>query len=410
MDDRIITRAKEENKNPLELASFFTKEYLADMDALGIVSVNKYAPASKFISQIVKQVCTLKDKGFAYEIEGDGIYFDIGKFPKYGKLSGRTVAQAEDGVSRIDESVEKRNKGDFCLWKFPKHEINPSFLQNIKGFFVNSDGEPIWKTELGWGRPGWHIEDTAITESFFGPQYDIHGAALDLKFPHHEAEIAQQESASGKSPLASIWMHAGFLTIGGKKMSKSLGNFVTIRDLLKKRRPEIIRWLFLSHHYRTPIDYTQELADQFKSIFERTRVFMEKLDFVSERSGGKKLGIDKFISESRNKFNGALEDDFNTPLAISTLLGTMSEFQERIWDMESNEAREMRKYLTDSFEILGIGIKTEKVPQNIRKLAAERELCRTRKQFIQSDALREKIRVLGYSIEDTPAGPFVFRE
>ncbi|MGC9603181.1 MAG: cysteine--tRNA ligase [Minisyncoccia bacterium] len=410
VDDKIINRAKSENKKPGTVAKFFTQAHLDDMRALGIDTVDKYAPASHFIPQIVKQVETLKKKGFAYEIPGDGIYYDITKFQDYGKLSHRTTLQAEDAVSRIDESVKKRNKGDFVLWKFPKTPIAEKLFSSLRRFTHTRDGEPAWKTPLGWGRPGWHIEDTAITESFFGPQYDIHGGAVELKFPHHEAEIAQQEAASGISPLVKVWMHTGLLTINGQKMSKSLKNFISIRDALEKHSPAVLRWFFLNHHYRMPMNYSPEDIGQTKAVYNKTRIFLDKMDFVSKGSEGKKLGMDKFILESRKKFEGALEDDFNTPLAISVLLGTMGEFQERIWSMEPSEAREMEKHLADSFKTLGIDIKTEEVPQNVKKLAIERELSRTNKQFVQSDALREKIRVLGYGIEDTPHGPFVYKE
>ena len=250
IDDKIIARAAERDEAPAKLAKEFTEKYFEDMRVLGVDAVTTYAPATKFITQIALQVERLVDKGFAYEIKNDGWYFDISKDVDYGKLSGRTAAQAEDGVSRIDDSENKRNKGDFCLWKFSK------------------PGEPVWNTRLGAGRPGWHIEDTAISEYYFGPQYDIHGGADDLKFPHHEAEIAQQESASGLKPFVKFWVHTGFLLVDGKKMSKSSGNFITVREFLKKYPPEILRWLALSHHYRSPLDYSDDDAEQAKSALQ----------------------------------------------------------------------------------------------------------------------------------------------
>src|SRR3989338_380174 len=187
IDDKIINRANEEGKSTKEIAENFEKEYLEDMGALGITSVDKYARASDYIEDIVSQVEVLLSKKYAYEIKNDGIYYDISKFKNYGKLSGRTILKAEDATSRIDDSIKKRNKGDFALWKFSK------------------PGEPKWNSPWGKGRPGWHIEDTAITESYFGSQYDIHGGARDLIFPHHEAEISQMEAISGKEPLAKYW-------------------------------------------------------------------------------------------------------------------------------------------------------------------------------------------------------------
>ncbi|HJN62425.1 MAG TPA: cysteine--tRNA ligase, partial [Candidatus Parcubacteria bacterium] len=204
IDDKIIERAKNTKKRPKEVSRFFEKEYLKDMKSLRIDSITKYARATDFIKEIQSQVKRLMKKGYAYQLK-DGIYYDISKFRDYGKLSKRTVLQAEDAVSKIDEGKGKGNKGDFSLWKLSK------------------PNEPKWKSPWGEGRPGWHIEDTAITEHFFGPQYDIHGGARDLIFPHHEAEIAQMEALSGKHPLAKHWLHSGFLTINGQKMSKSLG-------------------------------------------------------------------------------------------------------------------------------------------------------------------------------------------
>ena len=208
IDDKIINKAKENNVTPEKLAFRFEKEYLDDIKSLKINGVTKYARATDHIEEIISQVERLIKKDCAYKIE-DGIYYDISKFKGYGKLSKRTVLQAEDAVSRIDESKEKRNKGDFCLWKFSK------------------SGEPNWQSPWGKGRPGWHIEDTAITEKYFGPQYDIHGGANELIFPHHEAEIAQMEVISGKSPLVKYWLHTGLLTIDRVKMAKLLGRWQT---------------------------------------------------------------------------------------------------------------------------------------------------------------------------------------
>src|SRR3989344_5285411 len=213
IDDKIITRAKEINEDPLVFAKKYEEIFLEDMKALKVTAVtdyDQYARATDHIDEVVGQVKKLIEKGHAYLIEGDGYYFDLSTFPDYGKLSGRTVEMAEDAVSRVDENPDKRNRGDFTLWKFFK------------------EGEPFWETKLGKGRPGWHIEDTAITEKYFGPQYDLHGAGQDLIFPHHEAEIAQQESASGIKPFVKYWMHSAFLVNKEKKMSKSLGNFMSL--------------------------------------------------------------------------------------------------------------------------------------------------------------------------------------
>ena len=283
VDDRIINRAKENGEGPLALAQRFARAYFDDMKALGIRSVDRYAPATHFIKEIVAQVQLLQKKGFAYEIAGDGIYFDITKFPDYGGLSHRTAAGAEDGVSRIDESVAKRNRGDFCLWKYPKSTVKAPFYRRT---LVTKDGEPIWKTPLGWGRPGWHIEDTAISVKYFGPQYDIHGGAMDLKFPHHEAEIAQAEAAYGKRPFVKIWVHTGFLTVRGEKMSKSLGNFITIGDFLKDHSANALRYIALAAQYRSPIDYSDALAQTAEMALKGVRSFISKLAFVEASNAG----------------------------------------------------------------------------------------------------------------------------
>ena len=263
LDDKIIKRAKEEKIDPLELAHKFERYYHEDEKKLGINSITKYARATDHIRQIVKQTKTLIKKDYAYKVS-DGYYFDIKKFKDYGKLSKRTVLSAEDAVSRIDEGIEKKNKGDFCLWKFSK------------------PNEPSWDTELGKGRPGWHIEDTAITETYFGPQYDIHGGARDLIFPHHEAEIAQMESASGKKPLVRYWLHTGFLNVGGQKMSKSLGNFITVGDALEKYNAKTLRFFYIGSHYRSPINFTEKALEKAKNGLERLN------DFVKHIKTGKK--------------------------------------------------------------------------------------------------------------------------
>ncbi len=408
IDDKIITRAKERGETPEHIASFFKNSYFEDMRTLKIESVNRYAPASEFITEIVKQVRALKQKGFAYEIEADGIYFDITKFPSYGKLSRRTAIQAEDAVSRIDESVAKRNRGDFALWKFPK---TPPLPDESAKFVLTEDGEPAWRTELGWGRPGWHIEDTAITEHYFGPQYDLHGGALELKFPHHEAEIAQQEAASGKEPLVRIWMHTGLLTINGKKMSKSLGNFITIRDAVKQYSPELLRWFFLGFHYRSPIDYSGESIQEAQATFERLRLFLEKLAFVGEKNKEKEAATtaEEDAVRTTQEFEEALEDDFNTPAAIACLFKLAAEYQERLWNLSFKETEALRGCFFKLLSALGISINNPDIPENVRKIAAERDLSRDRKQFTHADVLRDEARVLGYSLEDTPLGTFIYK-
>lgn len=390
VDDKIIKRAAEENKKPEELAQFFTDAYFEDMKALGVDAVSEYAPATKFITQIVAQVERLIEKGFAYKIEGDGWYFDIAKDADYGKLSHRTVEDAEDSTSRIDEAVGKRNKGDFALWKFSKA------------------GEPSWNTKLGAGRPGWHIEDTAISEFYFGPQYEIHGGGVDLKFPHHEAEIAQQESASGKKPFVKLWMHTGALLAEGKKMSKSLGNYVTIREFLKNHPPEILRWLTLAHHYRSPIDFSDESARQAKAAIATITMFLAKLAWIKNQTDEGQQETDAAIKETELAFAKALADDLNTPKAIAHIFEIISKMNNAVWTLDVDASIKLQKYIKEKLTILGFSFTLPQIPRKIEQLAEEREQSRSSKQFEQSDRLRREINDLGYDIEDTPKGPFLW--
>jgi len=319
VDDKLIKRAAEKGVDPSELALEFEEAYLLDMKALGNTSVDKYARAHDYIDQIVDQVKRLIEKGFAYKIS-DGYYFDIKKFEDYGKLSGRNTLKAGDSVSRVDENPEKRNPGDFCLWKFKK------------------EGEPSWSAEIGEGRPGWHIEDTAITETELGEQYDIHGGAIDLIFPHHEAEITQMESVSGKKPFVKYWLHTGFLNIDSEKMSKSLGNFLTIREVLEKVSPMALRYYFLSAQYRTPMNFSWEGLEAAQNALEKLKKFSDSLI----RENGR---IDEAY---KAKFMEKMENDLNTPQALA-ILWTL------VKDKEVTPENK-RATLLDFDKVLGLGL------------------------------------------------------
>jgi len=390
IDDKIINRAKEEGISWKDLARNFEKEYKKDIKALGIDSVSKYARATEHIKEIISQVGRLKKLGFAYQIE-DGIYYDISKFKDYGKLSGRTALQAEDAVSRIDESINKRNKGDFCLWKF----------------WSGKDYEPKWKSPWGYGRPGWHIEDTAITEKYFGPQYDIHGGARDLIFPHHEAEIAQMEALSGKKPLVKYWFHTGFLTINGQKMSKSLGNFITVKDFLQKHPARLLRFFVLKSHYRSPIDYTEKAILQTQNELERIDEFVEKIQSskLKIQNHNSKFKIDKF----KNNFEEAMDDDFNTPKAIAVIFELIRDINP-ILDknqITKNQAKQILDFLKSIDKVFGFIFKKEKIkiPKNIQKLVEKREKLRKQKKWEEADKVRKKIEEMGWKVKDTPQGP-----
>lgn len=391
IDDKIIARAKEAGVDPHVLAKKFEEEYYRDMQSLKISSVTQYARATDHIDEIVSQVQTLVAKNHAYKIEGDGYYFDLATFPDYGKLSRRTVMQAEDAVTRIDESIGKRNKGDFCLWKFSK------------------PGEPAWETALGSGRPGWHIEDTAISEKYFGPQYDIHGGGIDLKFPHHEAEIAQQESASEKKPFVKHWMHGGFLLFRGKKMGKSAGNFITIRDFLAQYEADVLRLMVLSVHYRSPLDYTDELAAAARASLAGMREFLARIRFVASKSTGTAhlQNIPQIIRICQLAFTNAMNDDFNTPVAIAALHQYMSAIEKDLFSLSQPDAEIIANEFSRLTELLGISVDSAPVPDAVEALAADREKLRAAKDWAGADAARRGIEQEGYSVEDTPLGPFV---
>ncbi len=412
VDDKIIARARERNEDPFALAERYEKSYLQTMKMLGVDSINRYARASDHIPEVITQVRTLIQKGYAYRIEGEGYYFDITKFKDYGKLSKRTALQAEDAMSRIDEGIQKRNRGDFCLWKFVKVD-EP---ENTSLSYLLVHGEPAWNSSVGWGRPGWHIEDTAITEKYFGPQYDIHGGGLDLKFPHHEAEIAQQEAASEKKPFVRYWMHAGSLIIGGEKMSKSKNNFITMNEVFMKNGNDtettknIVRMLVASHHYRSPINFSWELFEQARMRIQSLTELFAKLEFVKKKNGKgiqKNTGGGTDGNNMEKEFMNAMRDDFNTPLALGSIFSEFNRIAPRIFSLNEHNANSVIHTLQKCLSLLGITIPSYPIPEEIEKKAMERELSRSNKQFAHADTLRKEIETVGYEIEDTPLGPLV---
>ena len=392
IDDKIIQRAKEKKVKPIDLARNFEKEYQKDMKELGVDSVNKFARATDHIKEIIKQVKLLMDKGYAYSIENDGIYFNLGKFPEYGKLSGRKSTEAEDAVTRIDESVEKINKGDFCLWKKSKKD------------------EPSWQDPwFNGGRPGWHIEDTAITEKEFGSQYDMHGGARDLIFPHHEAEIAQMEASSGKKPFVKYWLHTGFLNVKRQKMAKSRGNFITVKDALKKYDAKVLRFFYLSAHYRSPIDFSEESLEQAKNSLERLNDFIAKVKDRKEKDARTSSGInsvddEKLIEKTKKEFQKYMDDDFDTPKALAVIFDFVKEANKKGGGKKSYEL------MLEFDKIFNVFTAEEaKLSPEIRKLVAEREEARKRKNFEKADKIREDLKKKGYVLEDLKNGVRVKR-
>ncbi len=381
IDDKIIVRAKERRVEPDALAKEYEQYYIEDMAMLGNVSVSKYARATDYIPEIVSQVERLVEKGFAYKIS-DGYYFDIKKFADYGQLSGRHDLAPGDAISRIDENPEKKNSQDFALWKFKK------------------EGEPTWQTSLGEGRPGWHIEDTAITESELGEQYDLHGGAIDLIFPHHEAEISQMEAISGKKPFVKYWLHTGFLNTRSEKMSKSLGNSMTIRDMVKSTPPLALRYLFLGAHYRSPINFSDDSLEAAENAYKRLKTLAR---LFKHNSDGKTGSVNE---KYKKEFSEALENDFNMPEALAV-----------VWKLAKNAGDDLPypdalATLLDFDQVLGLDLAKDEtevvdIPTEVQELINEREQARKDKDFNRSDELRQEIRQKGYDIEDSEAGQVI---
>lgn len=388
-DDKIIRRASELGITPIELAGRFEKRYLEDMHALGVNNVNLYARATEHIPEIIKQIKTLIEKGFAYETE-TGVYFDETKFDDFGKLSNQTIEDLTE--HRIEPDPTKRNPGDFSLWK-------------------KREEEPTWDSPWGRGRPGWHIEDTAITETYFGSQYDIHGGARDLIFPHHEAEIAQMEAASGKKPMVRYWMHTGFLNVRGEKMSKSLGNFMTIRELLERYEPDVFRLFVLSTHYRNPIDFSEKALEQSKRSLERIHNLIQtidrRLDEMVEESTERDEELSRRLVDVKNKFLDVMDDDFNTPLALSIIFDLVRDVNRRIEDnnMSRKVLRDVKHLFIEFGESLGfefsMGNSKEDLTNDLIELITEiRQKIRDKKDWVLSDEIRSRLRDLNVIVED----------
>lgn len=388
IDDKIIARARERKVSPESLALAFEKEYLKDMKLSGVDSINKYARATEYIKEITSQVKRLIAKGYAYKIDGDGIYYDISKFKKYGKLSRRTAIQAEDAVSRIDYSKDKKNRGDFCIWKFSEDE-----------------NEPKWKTDLGQGRPGWHIEDTAITEKFFGSQYDLHGGARDLIFPHHEAEVSIMEAISGKSPMVKYWMHVGFLTVNGQKMSKSTGNFLTIADFLKRYSKQQLRFLVAKNLWSSPFDYSESTMIDVKATVEKIEEFLRRLREVKTIKLQDKQ-IKNKLQKAKVDFYNELDDDFNTPKAFVVLFDFIKEINKAIDNNEiskktANNVYSFFEEINKVFDIIDFKKVKRTIPASIKKIVKDREKYRKEQNWQKSDELRLQLEKQGYQVEDT---------
>ena len=378
IDDKIINRSKESGIPAHDIARKFEKRYIEDMTKLNVTGVNLFARATDHLGEIIDQIQRLIDKGFAYESE-DGVYFEIEKFEEFGKLSNRKIDELES--HRELAETTKRNEQDFALWK--KRE---------------GVDEPVWPSPWGDGRPGWHIEDTAITEYYFGEQYDVHGGGLDLIFPHHEAEITQMEAVSGKSPMVRYWLHTGFLNVNGEKMSKSLHNFITIRDLLNDWDADTFRFFVLSTHYRSPIDFSKDSLHQSQKSLEKIKKFYTSLDV----EGSNAESDLEALTVAKKEFFNSMDDDFNTPKAIASIFVLISDCKSI--DLSDGDKIAVKSFLDDVSQILGIDFTLEEVSAGsddlLNLITDVRSELRAAKQYDLSDKIRDELNNLGYEIND----------
>ncbi len=383
VDDKIIKRAKESGKAEKEISEKFAAEFFKDMSALGVARPDVSPKVTEHIPEIVETIKKIIENGYAYESGGD-VYFDVQKVKGYGKLSNQSLENMLAGV-RIDVKENKRYPLDFALWKKTAEGI-------------------MWDSPWGKGRPGWHIECSTMSMKYLGDQLDIHGGGLDLIFPHHENEILQSEAATGKR-FSKYWMHNGFVTINKEKMSKSLGNFFTIRDILKKYSPETVRLFLLSTHYRSPIDFSDSQLEQAKKTRERLNESIERLEEkIKTTPHGE---VPEGIGQIRKKFYDAMDDDFNTAEALSAVF-ELERFANTYLTQAPTHTGilEILKLFGEANKILGILSKIEKkeLTEEAKKLIAEREQARKNKDFKSSDKIRDELKKMGVIVEDTEEG------
>lgn len=398
VDDKIINRAKEEGITAPEVSEKYIKEYFEDAKALNVLPADVHPKVSEHIDDIIDFVQTLIDKGYAYEADGD-VYYSPRKFEGYGKLSGQNIDDLESGA-RIAIGEVKHDPLDFALWKAQKEP-----------------DEIAWKSPWGMGRPGWHIECSTMARKHLGPTIDIHGGGQDLKFPHHENEIAQSEACNGV-PFAKYWMHNGYITIDGVKMSKSLNNFFTVRDIRKLYSGDVIRFFLLSGHYRSPINFSDVLMEQAKQGLNRIVTCVETLEHLekngtddfSDADKEELKGLDKY----RDMFIEAMDDDLNTADAISAIFEMVSDINVYVRNGASKIfAKEGIAHIKELTDVLGVMQHTEdedSADPEIQALVDERQAARKEKNWAKADEIRDKLKEMGYTIKDTPQGAQLIKD
>lgn len=391
IDDKMIRIANEEKTTVKELGDRFIKEYYTDADGLKIKRATVNPRATEHIDEIIEFVNSLIEKGYAYEVQGD-VYFSTKKFEEYGKLSGQNLEDLQAGA-RIDVDDRKKDPMDFAVWKAQK------------------PGEPAWQSPWGMGRPGWHIECSCMAHELLGETIDIHAGGSDLVFPHHENEIAQSEARSGK-PFSKYWLHVAFVNINNKKMSKSLNNFFTVREMLEKYDPEVLRFFMLSAHYRTPMNFSIELLDSAKSSIDRLYNAIGNLESLLEEVQKEELEHKekeyiKVLDEFRNKYIEKMDDDFNTADGISIIFDLIRDININV---DGNSSKPLIQYALDMIRELGspLGIleKSTKgtLEDHVEKLIEERQRARKEKNWALSDKIRDELKEQGIVLEDTPQG------
>ena len=393
VDDRIIRRAQDEGVSATEISERYIAAFYEDMDAIGVLRGDVEPKATEHIPEMIELIARLLAGGYAYVVDGD-VYFAIRRFPQYGRLSGKNLEELLAGA-RVEVDERKQDPRDFALWKAAK------------------PGEPAWPSPWGPGRPGWHVECSAMSLRYLGESFDIHGGGEDLIFPHHECEIAQSEAATGR-PFARYWIHNAFVNLGTVKMSKSLGNTLAIRELVKRHTPDALRLWLLGAHYRSPIEFSEDRLHEAARALERFTRLLH--DAQAGRPGDRALpGLPDRLRGFRDRFEAAMDDDFNTPQALGVLFDLSRLLYERgegarpdagDRDVLLAGVTELR-HLGGALGLFQGGEVGSGPPAEVERLVTERAVARGRRDWKRSDDLREAIHQLGWQVEDTPAGPRV---